>query len=254
MDTQNYHIFEGMTSISALIGAIIDGKNNRKIIKILYDSASKSKKTRELAFLYHKARELDFELIESDSTTIDNLTQGSTHGGIIALTTDRIYLPVDCENIHKSGFYALIDGVEDPYNFGYCVRSLYAAGADGLILPERNWMSASGVVAKSAAGTSELFDIYVENLEDAVDKFKACGYKVICAEIRDSVSLYEADLTGPIVFIIGGEKRGISSKLMAKADMNIRIDYERSFRGSLPTASAVSIIAFHAANARKIKK
>ena len=50
------------------------------------------------------------------------------------------------------------------------------------------------------------------------------------------------------------EKRGISSKLMAKADMNIRIDYERSFRGSLPTASAVSIIAFHAANARKIKK
>ena len=180
--------------------------------------------------------------------------QFSTHGGIIALTTDRTYPTVSTENIAKSGFYALIDGVEDPYNFGYCVRSLYAAGADGLILPERNWMSASGVVAKSAAGTSELFDIYVDDLEDAVDKFKSCGYKVVCAEIRDSVSLYEADLTGPILFIIGGEKRGISSKLMAKADMNIRIDYERSFRGSLPTASAVSIIAFHAANARKIKK
>ncbi len=253
MDTQNYHIFEGMTSISALIGAIIDGKNNRKIIKILYDSATKSKKIREISFLTHKARELDFELVEADSDTIDSLAHGNSHGGIIALTTDRIYPSVDCEKINKCGFYALIDGVEDPYNFGYCVRSLYAAGADGLILPERNWMSASGVVAKSAAGTSELFDIFVDNLEDAVDKFKAIGFKVICAEIRNSVSLYESDLSGPILFIIGGEKRGISSKLLAKADMNIRIDYQRNFRGSLPTASAVSIIAFHAANSRKIK-
>ncbi len=253
MDTQNYHIFEGMTSISALIGAIIDGKNDRKIIKILYDGASKSKKEREIAFLTHKARELDFKLLEADSDTIDSLANGKTHGGIIALTSDRTYPSVNCENINKYGFYALIDGVEDPYNFGYCVRSLYAAGADGLILPERNWMSASGVVAKSAAGTSELFDIYVDDLEDAVAKFKSCGYRIICAEIRDSVSLYEADLTGPILFIIGGEKRGISSKLKAYADMNIRIDYERSFRGSLPTASAVSIIAFHAANTRKTK-
>ena len=253
MDTINYHIFEGMTSISALIGAIIDGKNDRKIIKILYDTSVKSKKIRELGFLTHKARELGFELIESDTDTIDRLANGKTHGGIIALCSDRIYPSVNCENINKCGFYALIDGVEDPYNFGYCVRSLYAAGADGLILPERNWMSASGVVAKSAAGTSELFDIFVDDLESAVDKFKSLGFKVVCAEIRDSVSLYDADLTGPILFIVGGEKRGISGKLLSKADMNIRIEYERSFRGSLPTASAVSIIAFHAANARKSK-
>ena len=253
MDTSNYHIFEGMTSISALIGAIIDGKSDRKIIRILYDSAVKSKKMREIGFLTHKARELGFDLIETDSDTIAELTSGTSHGGIVALTSDRTYPSVNCENINKCGFYALIDGVEDPYNFGYCVRSLYAAGADGLILPERNWMSASGVVAKSAAGTSELLDIFVDDLEKAVDTFKSLGFKVVCAEIRDSVSLYEADLTGPILFIIGGEKRGISSKLASKADMNIRIDYERSFRGSLPTASAVSIIAFHAANARKIK-
>ena len=253
MDTSNYHIFEGMTSISALIGAIIDGKSDRKIIRILYDAAVKSKKMREIGFLTHKARELVFDLIETDSDTIAELTSGTSHGGIVALTSDRTYHSVDCENINKSGFYALIDGVEDPYNFGYCVRSLYAAGADGLILPERNWMSASGVVAKSAAGTSELLDIFVDDLEKAVDTFKSLDFKVVCAEIRDSVSLYEADLTGPILFIIGGEKRGISSKLASKADMNIRIDYERSFRGSLPTASAVSIIAFHAANARKIK-
>ncbi len=253
MDTPNYHIFEGMTSISALIGSIIDGKNDRKIIKILYDAAVKPKKAREIAFLGHKSRELGFELIESDSTAIDTLANGNTHGGIIAITSARSYSSVDCEKIHKYGFYALIDGVEDPYNFGYCVRSLYAAGADGLILPKRNWLSASGVVARSSAGTSELLDIFVDDLEAAVDKFKSLGYRIICAEIRDSVSLYEADLTGPILFIIGGEKRGISSKLLSRADMNIRIDYERKFNGSLPTASAVSIIAFHAANERKCK-
>ena len=251
MDTLNYDVFEGMTSISALIGAIINGTNNRKIIKILYNQSSSQKKSREIAFLTHKSRELAFELIPTSSEHIDSIADGKTHGGFLAFTTKRDFSQINTDSINKNGFYALIDGIEDPYNFGYCVRSLYASGADGLILPTRNWMEASGTVARSSAGTSELFDIFVDDPEDAVLAFKNLGFKVICAEIRDSVSLYDADLTGPILFIIGGEKRGISSKLAKHAHMNVRIDYERSFNGSLPTTSAVSIIAFHAAHVRK---
>ena len=252
MDTSQFDIFEGMTSISALIGAIIDGKNDRAIIKILYSEDVQKKKSREIAFLTHKSRELSFELVSAPSTVIDSYADGKTHGGFIAITTKRTFKSINFNEVNKNGFYALIDGVEDPYNFGYCVRSLYASGADGLILPERNWMEASGTVARSSAGTSELFDIFVDDPENAVITFKNMGFRVMCAEIRDSVSLYDADLTGPILFIIGGEKRGLSSKLARHADLNVRIDYERSFNGSLPTTSAVSIIAFHAAHMRKI--
>ena len=157
MDTLNYDVFEGMTSISALIGAIINGTNNRKIIKILYNQSSSQKKSREIAFLTHKSRELAFELIPTSSEHIDSIADGKTHGGFLAFTTKRDFSQINTDSINKNGFYALIDGIEDPYNFGYCVRSLYASGADGLILPTRNWMEASGTVARSSAGTSELF-------------------------------------------------------------------------------------------------
>ena len=244
MDTLNFDVFEGMTSISALIGAILSGTNNRKIIKVFYNESSAKKKSREIAFLTHKSRELNFELVPTDSEFIDSIADGKTHGGFLAFASKREFTNVDPHNIKQNGFYALIDGIEDPYNFGYCVRSLYASGADGLILPTRNWMEASGTVARSSAGTSELFDIFVDDPENAVLTFKNMGFKVMCAEIRDSVSLYDADLTGPILFIIGGEKRGISRAVLELADKIVRIDYGTDFRGSLSSSASAAVFAF----------
>ena len=132
----------------------------------------------------------------------------------------------------------MIQGIEDPYNFGYSLRSLYACGCDGIILPERNWMSAAGVVARSSAGASELIPIYTADPEDAVDLFRTAGYQILCAGIRDSVSLFDETFRFPVLLVIGGEKRGISRKLLDKADQIVRIDYGRSFRGSLSAASA----------------
>ena len=138
----------------------------------------------------------------------------------------------------------MLDGVEDPYNFGYSVRSIYASGADGIIIPPRNWMGVSGVVARSSAGTSELMDMKVSDATDAIDIFKKKGYTVVCAGIRDSESIFEADLKKPLLIILGGEKRGISREVLNKADKIIRIDYGRSFNGSLSSAASVAIFAF----------
>ena len=70
------------------------------------------------------------------------------------------------------------------------------------------------------------------------------GYKVICAGIRNSVSIYDADMKKPIFLIIGGEKRGISSSLISKSDEIVRIDYASNFKGSLSAASSAAIIGF----------
>ena len=138
----------------------------------------------------------------------------------------------------------MIEGIEDPYNFGYALRSIYAAGADGVILTMRNWMSAAGVVCRSSAGASEMLDIYCEEGTTAADIFKDKGYKIACAGIRDSVSAFDADLKKPVFLIVGGEKRGISASLLAKADTVVRLDYGREFNGSLSAASAASILAY----------
>lgn len=139
----------------------------------------------------------------------------------------------------------MIEGIEDPYNFGYAVRSVYAAGADGIVLPGRNWMSAAGVVCRSSAGASEKIDLFTcGDTQTACRTFKELGYRIVCAGIRDSVSVYDADLRKPILLVVGGEKRGISRLTLDEADVTVRIDYGREFRGSLSTASAVTVLSF----------
>ena len=240
----DFDIFEGMTSISAVIRSIQNGSSDRRITKILYNEDRLSKKFRELQFLRHTADSLGFEMFPVAAGEIDDLTSGTTHGGIVAICTHRTFPNLNVKNLTNGGFYALIEGIEDPYNFGYSVRSLYASGVDGIILPPRNWMEISGTVARSSAGTSELANIYVSDPVDAVTTFKNAGFEIVCAEIRDSVSLYEHAFSNSVLLVVGGEKRGISRKILELADTNVRIEYGREFLGSLPSASAISVISF----------
>ena len=235
-------ILEGMTSISALLNS--QGENDRSIQKIWIDQAKKRSKAAEIGFLTAKSHELGFLVEFVSAEQIEAHTIGNTHGGIIAFCTARALPPLCADLIQPNSFYVYMDGIEDPYNFGNAIRSLYAAGVAGVVVPPRNWMSAAGVVARSSAGASELIPIYTADPEDAVDLFRTAGYQILCAGIRDSVSLFDETFRFPVLLVIGGEKRGISRKLLDKADQIVRIDYGRSFRGSLSAASAATVMAF----------
>ena len=237
-------IMEGMSSISAVISAIKANTTDRRIISIYIDKSKKESKKKEIAFLNYKAAELNFNIEYVSEDVISEVTTGTSHGGIIAFCTPKTIVELDTSNIKSNGVYFMLDGVEDPYNFGYSVRSIYASGADGIIVPQRNWMGVSGVVARSSAGTSELIDMRVSDASNAIDTFKSLGYTVVCAGIRDSESIFDAELKKPLLIILGGEKRGISREILNKADKIVRIDYGRSFNGSLSTAASVAVFAF----------
>jgi 23S rRNA (guanosine2251-2'-O)-methyltransferase len=237
-------VFEGMTSLSAVIESALAGKTDRRITDVLYDQSKAKSKAKEIAYLRRMAEKLAFTIREADEKEIDALATGNSHGGIIARCTERTILTLTAESLPEAGFVVMIEGIEDPYNFGYALRSIYAAGADAVILSPRNWMSAAGVVCRSSAGASELLPLFVSEPDEAVRMAKSAGYKVVCAGIRDSVSAFDADLTRPIFLIVGGEKRGISRAVLNLADEVVRLDYGRPFRGSLSAASAASILAY----------
>ena len=239
-------LFEGMTAISAVLDRDVASFNDRRIKTVYVDKARMDKKAKELTFLRHKAQELGFEVIAVPTADLDNLTSGTTHGGIVAVCSDRTIptLQDAVRDIMPHGFYVLLEGIEDPYNFGYTVRSLYAAGVDGILLPPRNWMGVAGLVARSSAGTSEKTPMYICDPAEGVRLFKDLGYRVACAGIRDSVDLYDADLSFPLLLVIGGEKRGISAKVSELADLTVRIGYQRSFRGSLSSAASAAVLGF----------
>ena len=247
-------VFEGMVSIRALLEAKKSGISDRKIEKILYTVRHAEKHPKEIAFLRHEAIRSGFSLECTDEDSLEPLTLGSSHGGIIATATARTISPL-CANspIVKNGFYVMLEGIEDPYNFGFALRSLYAMGANGIILPERNWLSAAGVVCRASAGASELFTYYTAKAEDAVSVFKEQGYRVVCADIETDHALESTALPLPILLVVGGEKRGISRAVLSKSDIIVKINYGRSFDGALSAASATTILAYEIAKQNRTK-
>ena len=239
-------VFEGMTSIRAIIKGIDNECNSRRITTILYDRDKKQKNIKTLGYLKAVSEKYGFLLEETVGEKIEELTVGNSHGGIVAIATDREFEYLsESTSLAENGFFAMIEGIEDPYNFGYALRSLYACGCDGIILPERNWMSAAGVVCRSSAGASELFSIYKSNdAEEAVLEFKRRGYTVVCAHEDTDNLLGKCELKKPILLIVGGEKRGISEKITELADLKVKIGYAREFKASLSAASASTMFAY----------
>ncbi len=237
-------VFEGMVSFRALVSAIDNEVSDRKIVRVEYSRDRAKKIANHLSYIKAMSHKHGFELREVDDNHITDVAIGTSHGGIIIYCTSRT-IPELCEaTLLQNGFYVMLDGVEDPYNFGYALRSIYASGADGIILPERNWMSASGVVCRASAGASEQIPLYTASSEACVEIFKKNEYKIVCADIENSVSVYDAELKKPLLLVIGGEKRGLSKVFTENADIIVRLDYGREFTSALSAASAASILSF----------
>ncbi len=240
-------LFEGMVSIRAILRARNEGVSDRRITKILYSRDRIHKIRKELSFLRHEGERQGFTLEETTDEALSDITLGTTHGGLVAHCTDRRIPHLGSAKICTSGFYVMIEGIEDPYNFGYALRSLYALGVDGVVLPERNWMSASGIVARASAGASEMMSLYTDSSETAVSFFKSKGYSVVCADLDTEHSLEKTSISYPVFLIVGGEKRGISRAVLEQADKIIKISYGRKFSASLSAASATTILAYEIA-------
>jgi len=250
--------FEGMTSIRSILRGIDSGINDRKILNIYFDPSKLKKISKDIGYLKAVSEHYNFSIKEISTDGIDKIAVGTSHGGLIAEVGERTLPHFTLASLDYSlekgrGFYTIIDGIEDPYNFGYAIRSLYACGCDGVILGERNWMSASGVVARSSAGASEMIPIYSGSISESIDFFKKSGYRVVCADERTDNILGECEMRLPLLLLVGGEKRGISRMILDKADMLVKIDYAKDFHASLSAASATTMFAYEIMRQNKNK-
>ena len=229
---------EGIVSVAAAL------KSQSREIHALY--IRRDKWDREILDLEKAATSAGVAAERVDADVIDSYATGSSHGGIIALAGPRKYLELqDLLKGKAVPFIAMLDGVEDPFNFGYAVRSLYAAGVDGLVVRPRNWRSAASVVARASAGASELIPTAVAPTAlDAAAVFKEQGLAIACTAHKQAVSIYNAQLSVPLFLVIGGEKRGITRSFLDKADILLQIPYGRAFTQSLGIAAAAAILSF----------
>ncbi len=188
---------------------------------------------------------------------IDRIASGTTHGGAIARAGERRFCGLEALLPERGpAFIAMLDGIEDPYNFAGAIRALYAAGVDGVVLRPRNWTSASGIVSRASAGASERLKLAIaENAAEAADCYRSRGLRVAAAaKTPEARSLYVADLRQPLFLLIGGERRGLTRSFQSAADIQLRVPYGREFDGSLGAVAAASAIAFEVARQRRLSR
>lgn len=245
----NKTMLGGFVSIKSVVEA-----KSRKIYKIYiektrYDNIMRSDlrvaEQRQYASLLNCGVEWQFVSKEE----FDDLMPNSNAGGIAAEVGERNFTPLEEVLALPKGYIAMLDGIEDPFNFAYALRSLYAAGVDAVILPERNFFSASNTVIRSSAGASELITACCANdLVYACNELKRRGYYIVStAKNEKAKDLYRCTVKRPLCLVFGGEKRGINKGILDISDACIKIKYPRNCHYSLPACSAISIIAFECA-------
>lgn len=235
----------GLLPVEAAVGA-----GRREITTILVDETRLDGQT---ARLQKAAVSRGIPVRRVDVSEINEVAPDERHGGVVAQVGERQMQDfVALLDDAQTPALFLLDGVEDPYNYGQALRTIYAAGATGQLVRPRNWLGADQTVLRASAGASEwLPATVVETAEEAARFARENGLMVACAAKEDARPLYEVDLTQPLLMVIGGEKRGITRSFARAADVRVMIPYgRRSVMYDLGTAAAATIIAYEMARQR----
>ncbi len=233
---------EGLVSIEAALQS-----DNREIEAIYLHLSPKRKRDRRVARLRKTAVSQNIPITEVTTDFIESRVSGKSHGGVIAAVGPRRFVALDALVVEgKRPFIVMLDGIEDPFNFGQAVRSLYAAGVDGIVVRPRNWTTAAAVVARASAGATELVPMAIAETAVAAAQFcKSKGLTIACTSDKQSQSIYQTDLTVPLFLLIGGEKRGITRSFLDQADLLLQIPYQQtSYKHSLGAVASAAIIGF----------
>ena len=188
-----------------------------------------------------------------DKNYLDKITNNGKHQGIVALIKSYNYSSL--EEIIEIGktkqypFIVMLDGIEDPHNFGAIIRTCEAFKVDGIIIGKHSNCPLNATVAKVSTGKIANIKIaQVNNLTNTIKELKKCGYWIYAAEASNSQSYDKVDYKSPVCLVVGSEGFGISRLVKEQADFNISIKMYgkvNSLNVSVATAILVSYISLN---------
>lgn len=160
-------------------------------------------------------------------TELDRMAGNAAHQGVVAVTSAKQYNDLDDVLNAKRGQYSLLvvlDGVEDPHNLGAILRTSDAAGADGVIIPERRAASVTGTVTKASAGASEHLPIAkVTNIARTVEDLKDRNIWTVGLDERGPQTYDALDYKMDCAVVLGGEGKGLHDLVKKKCDFLVSI-------------------------------
>lgn len=227
---------------NAITEALVSG--NREINKILISKNihpdAKLNKIIDLA----KERGVVFQFVAKEK--FQNYAEFN-HQGLIAQISPLKYADLDefLEQNRENASLVILDGIEDPHNFGAMIRTCVCAGVDGIIIPSRRNAQVNSVVEKTSAGAANHIPIIkVNSLTNAVQKLKESNWWVIAADASAKDNYYDIKYNDMnFALIMGAEHAGVSKTLLKMSDFTVKIPMLKDFN-SLNVSNAMSIIIF----------
>lgn len=210
----------------------------------------------EISSIKQLAKEQNIPISQVPVEKLNNLTKAQ-HQGIVAWTSLLQYVDLQAGISHvveqgQTPLFILLDGVTDVRNVGAIARTALCCGAHGLILPTSSSASLTEEAIKTSAGAlRKVLLCRTPSVQQAIDVLRLNGIQVLGTQMQGSIPVYEADITGPSVIVMGAEDTGISKDVIRRADQLIRIPMANNF-DSLNVSVAAGMILYEAMRQRII--
>ena len=179
------------------------------------------------------------------------------HQGVIAQISPLKYADLDefLEKNHENSSIVILDGIEDPHNFGAIIRTCVCAGVDGIIIPSRRNVQVNSIVEKTSAGAiNHIPIIKVNSLTNAVQQLKESNWWVIATDAHAKDNYFDINYNDMnFALIMGAEHAGVSKSLLKMSDFTVKIPMLKEFN-SLNVSTAMSAIIFESVRQNLTKK
>ncbi|MFL5899634.1 MAG: 23S rRNA (guanosine(2251)-2'-O)-methyltransferase RlmB [Solirubrobacterales bacterium] len=187
---------------------------------------------------------------ETSGEELERLCGSPDHQGVVAEVDPYPYVGAGELLLKENALLVALDQVQDPRNLGAVCRSAEAAGAAGVVIPDRRSAEVTAVTCKASAGAVEHLPIaHVRNLADWLAEAKEAGFWLWGADADATQAPWDVDLTGPTVLVLGGEGKGIRPRVASACDGLVAFP-QRGRVESLNVSAAATALLFEALRQR----
>jgi 23S rRNA (guanosine2251-2'-O)-methyltransferase len=188
---------------------------------------------------------------------VERLAGNEAHQGVVAVASAKSYSDIEEVLAHRRGehaFLVVLDGVEDPHNLGAILRTADAAGADGVVIPERRAVGVTATVAKVSAGASEHLPIArVTNISRALEELKSREVWTVGLDERAPQPYDQLDYKMHCALVLGAEGKGMHELVRKRCDFLVSIP----MLGKVPSLNvsvAAAVVMYEIARQRRSPK
>lgn len=230
-----------MTRLLAGVHAVREAlRAQRPLDKVVIAKSAASPRIQEIIELCRTASvSVRFEARD----VLDRVSKGVPNQGVIAFGAAHTYADL-ASVVDNAKLLVVLDGVEDPHNFGAILRTAHAAGASAAIVPERRAAPLTETVERAAAGALEHLPVArVTNIAQTLERLKQRGFWIYGLDERGPELYDQLSFNTPSAIVLGGEGKGLHQLVQKHCDVLVRIPMAGAV-SSLNVSVAAGIVLF----------